>query len=213
MVYVLSGETMDVYLVKTEDFTFSELSGYLTYLSRGRRECTLKRANDSDKLNSLVSGLLIGSELSRRTGLPPKKLHYERGAYGKPYLKGGGVWFSLSHTKNAVCAAFSENGEIGVDIERADRKVSKSLYKRVLSPSEMERVRSARDFLCAWVCKEAFLKRLGIGISRDLRGVDSSSLPDTALLEHGDYLVGISGKEEINLTELPLKELLKRCDI
>ncbi len=213
MVCAVNGENMDVYLVRTDGLTFSELSGYLPYLSRGRRACTLKKASSSDKVNSLVSGLLIGSELSRRTGLPQKKLHYERGAHGKPYLMGGGVWFSLSHTKNAVCAAFSENVEIGVDIERADRKVSESLYKRVLSPAEQERVNSARDFMRAWVCKEAFLKRLGIGISRDLRGVDSLSLPDTKVLEHGEFLVGISGKEEINFVELSPKELLKRCDI
>ncbi len=210
MVYVLSGENMDVYLVKTDDFTFSQLAGYLACLTKIRRERVLKKVSDTDKLNSLISGLLVSAELTRRTGIPQKKLHYERGAHGKPYLKGGGVWFSLSHTAGAVCAAFSENEEIGVDIERADRKVNQELYKRVLSAQEQERLHSQKDFLCAWVSKEAFLKRLGIGVSRDLRGVDSLSLPDTKVLEYEDFLVGVSGKEEINLIELPVKELLKR---
>ncbi len=95
--------------------------------------------------------------------------------------------FSLSHTGCAICLAFSENGEIGVDIERKNRIIKPELYKRVLCVDELKATRSTEDFIRFWVQKEAFLKRLGLGISRDLRGVNTLLTPNTTSLQCGDY--------------------------
>lgn len=181
-------------------------------LSGARRRGIMKKKSDGDRINALLSQLLILSELSRRTKLPLKKLKFELGAHGKPYLKEGEVQFSLSHTRGAICAAFSDKEEIGVDIERKDRRVNEGMYKRVLSDEEMFHLTSNGDFLRFWVQKEAFLKRLGIGITRDLRGVNSLELPDTTAAEFGDYFVGASGKGALDaaVREISLKELLSR---
>lgn len=204
---------MDILLLQVDSkLTWRELEGYLGCLSAARRTGIMKKKSDGDRINALLSQLLILSELSRRTKLPLKKLKFEFGAHGKPYLKGGEIQFSLSHTNGAICAAFSDKEEIGIDIERKDRRISDSMYKRVLSDEEMFHLTSNADFLRFWVQKEAFLKRLGIGITRDLRGVNSLELPDTTVMEHGGFFVGASGKGALDasLREIALKEVLGR---
>lgn len=196
-----------------ESVTWAELSGFLGCLDPTRRAAINRKANDSDKINSLVSRLLLLSEIKRRTGIPERKIKLTLGSFGKPYLKNpknSELQFSLSHTRGAVCAAFGEDGELGIDIERRNRRVNEGMYKRVLCEEERAKAASDEDFIRFWVKKEAFLKRLGVGITRDLRGVNSLKLPDTNAIELGGFFVGASGKGDINVAELPLNELLGR---
>lgn len=204
---------MEIILLRTsENLTWTELSGFMGCLDSARRAAVNKKANDADKINALLARLLVTSEINRRTGLSERKIRFTHGTYGKPYLKDSELQFSLSHTKGAVCAAFGEDGEIGVDVERRDRRVNEAMYKRVLSEEERFHATSDADFIRFWVQKEAFLKRLGVGISRDLRGVNSLELPNTAVIDCGDLLVGASGKGalEAGVSEITLNELLDR---
>ena len=192
---------MEVVVVTTQGVEFREAEQYLPLVSALRRDRIAKKLRDEDKLQALAAGLLLSGELSRRSGIPRERLRYSHGPFGKPYLIGGGVEFSLSHTRGAVCAAFSGEGEVGADIERRDRRVSERLYSRVLSGSE--------DFIRLWVQKEAFLKRLGTGIADDLRGVDTTLLRDTAARECGEYFVGLSGPgaESAEILVITFREL------
>lgn len=204
---------MDIILVRIkENVTWAELSGFTGSLDPVRRAAVNRKANDSDKINSLLSRLLLLSEIRRRTGIPERKVKLTLGSFGKPYLKNSELQFSLSHTRGAVCAAFGEDGEIGVDVERRDRRVNAMMYKRVLCGEEQVHATSDADFIRFWVKKEAFLKRLGVGITRDLRGVNSLELPDTDVIDCGVFFVGASGKGalEASVKELPLNELLDR---
>lgn len=204
---------MDILLLQTtNELTWAELEGYMGCLSGARRKGVLKKKNSADRINALLSQLLILSELTGRTGLPLRKIRFEFGTHGKPYLKDGGIWFSLSHTNGAICAAFSDKDEIGIDVERKDRRINEAMYKRVLSDEEAFHLTSNSDFLRFWVQKEAFLKRLGIGITRDLRGVNSLELPDTTVIDHGGFFVGASGKgaQDAKVREISLNELLDR---
>ncbi len=204
----------DVIIAETAGVSFGEVSDYVKYLSPRRRAGIAKKRSDEDKLLSLAAGLLTGLELSRRTGIPRGRLRFTHGSFGKPYVIGSDIQFSISHTKGAVCAAFSDMGEIGADIEKKSRRVSESLYKRVLNSSEKPLVRSGEDFIRIWVRKEAFLKRLGTGIASDLRGADTTILRDTGVFECGDYFVGISGKgaETAQIRRITLRELLEEYD-
>lgn len=205
---------MDIILIETAGVSFAEVNGFLPCATKARRESISHKKNESDKVNALVAELLVLSEIRRRGGARGlrQRVEFERGPFGKPYVKDGGLWFSLSHTKGAVCAAFSAQGEVGADIEPRSRRISEGLYARVLSESERAQVRSAEDFLRAWVRKEAFLKRLGVGITRDLRGVDTAVMPDTAVVEKNGFFIGASGEGALaaGLTVMPLDELLMR---
>ena len=207
---------MDIILVRVkESVTWAELSGFTGCLDSTRKAAINRKANDNDKINALLSRLLLMSEIRRRTGILERKIKLTLGSFGKPYLKNSELQFSLSHTRGAVCAAFCEGGEdseIGVDVERRDRRVNELMYKRVLCEEERLHATSDADFIRFWVKKEAFLKRLGVGITRDLRGVNSLELPDTDVIDCGELFVGASGKgaHEATVKELPLNELLDR---
>lgn len=207
-----------IILTYSQTLTWAELEGYLGCLTPARRRGILKKKQDPDKINALLSRLLVLSEISRRTGIPQNKVRFDFGTHGKPYIKGGGLQFSLSHTSGAVCAAFSEGseipdtGEIGVDIENRGRRVNPVIYKRSLSEKEKDLVRSPEDFIRCWVKKEAFLKRTGLGLVCDLRGIDTNILPDTAAFDCKDLIVGISGKGALNanITMITVNELLEK---
>lgn len=204
---------MDIILIKTEGIRFEQLSEYLPYVTKARRESIARKRNETDKINALIGQLLVLSEIRRRGGAHGRrqKIEFERGAFGKPYIKGGGLWFSLSHTKGGVCAAFSADDEIGVDIEPCSRKISEGLYSRVLSDAERAKVHSAEDFIQVWVKKEAFLKRLGVGIARDLRGVDTEIIPDTKAICADGFFIGASGcgANSAEVNNMTIDELLR----
>ena len=107
-----------------------------------------------------------------------------------------------------------ESGEVGVDIERRDRRVSERIRERILSENEKLLVSSTEDLLRLWVQKEAFLKRLGTGIADDLRGADTTLMQDTEALCCGEYLVGVSGRGAgaAQVKVITLDELLRQFD-
>ena len=204
---------MEIIVIDTSDVSFADIESYLRFVSAPRQESVLRRRIEEQKVQSLVAGLLVRSELSRRTGIPVDRIVFRKGPHGKPYLKGGEAQFSLSHTNGAVCAAFADGTEdIGVDIERRDRRVSDNLRNRVLSDNERAAATCDEDVVRMWVRKEAFLKRTGIGIATDLRGADTTLLPDVHDFECGAYFIGAAGKTaaQADITVMQLSELLKR---
>lgn len=207
---------MDIILLKyPESTSWLEVEGFAGCLTPARRNGVLKKKTEGDRINALLSRLLMLSEIESRTGIKQSKIDFTRGSHGKPYIKDSTLQFSLSHTGNAICLAFSENGEIGVDIERQSRTIKPELYKRVLCDDELAEVENGGSFIRFWVQKEAFLKRLGLGISRDLRGVNTLTLPNTMAVESGEFLIGISGKDinensQVQVREIELSALLDR---
>lgn len=201
---------MEILVLKTGNTTWEEISGYLGCLDGARRKAVMKKAGDTDRINALLSRLLLLKEIEKRTGTPMKKLTFAKGSYGKPYLKDGGLFFSLSHTKGAIAVAFSEEKEIGVDIESREREVNERIYERALSDEERQGIKSTEDFLRIWVKKEAFLKRLGIGITRDMRTIPANSVPDTAAIEFDEFFVGVSGigAADAEVKEVKMSDLL-----
>ena len=84
--------------------------------------------------------------------------------------------FSLSHTPGAALVAVAARGKIGVDLESANRLADAlPLANRYFAPEECADVLAQADeaakrrrFLFYWTLKEAYLKALGLGITRPL---------------------------------------------
>ena len=87
---------------------------------------------------------------------------------GKPYFVSDPLHFSISHTKNSVFCALSQN-PIGIDAEEKDRNINLMLADKILSPAEKQRFDAAQDkqavLLKLWVLKEALGKQTGEGIN------------------------------------------------
>lgn len=104
------------------------------------------------------------------------------GEHGKPYLKDGSVFFSLSHDEDASVLAVSDV-EVGVDIERAGKKVNWGVVKKAFPKDyadDLEFISKHRHpedlpfmFTRYWTCIEAMVKADGRGLTLDIKNNQS----------------------------------------
>ncbi|NNE99542.1 MAG: 4'-phosphopantetheinyl transferase superfamily protein [Pyrinomonadaceae bacterium] len=83
--------------------------------------------------------------------------------------------FNVSHTDKISLLAFTKETEIGVDLERLDRKIEvEEIAKRFFAPAEIRRLlalpseRRPIGFFNCWTRKEAIIKALGTGLAMPL---------------------------------------------
>jgi 4'-phosphopantetheinyl transferase len=117
---------------------------------------------------------LVGA---RYLGVAPEEVRIDRrcqhcgAGHGRPRFVGGGVDYSVSHTRDWVLLAVVGTGLIGVDLERRDAdRDTDGLAAIALTAAERTRFAalSAPDrpdwFLAAWTRKEAAMKLAGLGL-------------------------------------------------
>ncbi|MES2945307.1 MAG: 4'-phosphopantetheinyl transferase superfamily protein [Pseudomonadota bacterium] len=125
----------------------------------------------------MLSGLVFPG-----TGLhSPKDWRFTAGSYGKPQLSAGqldiDLRFNLSHTHGMVAVAIAIGLDVGIDVERIERRVADdmAIAEAYFSPSEQAQLHAITDpaqrrlaFIDLWTAKEAFIKALGRGLSMPL---------------------------------------------
>ncbi|HTR57806.1 MAG TPA: 4'-phosphopantetheinyl transferase superfamily protein [Casimicrobiaceae bacterium] len=119
--------------------------------------------------------------LGRTLSLAPAAVPIVRGERGRPRLDGiDGIDFNVSHTGDVALIGIARDGSrIGVDIERADRRVNADgLARKFLTPAERTTLaslsadeRRAR-FVRYWTCKEALSKATGDALSAPFREIE-----------------------------------------
>ncbi len=143
--------------------------------------------------NSISSELCARDALERFTGKKGESFAFFRGRYGKPYVKGEEVFFSVSHSFNLLICAVSRQ-EVGADVEKKRAVKSYERIARRCFPEE--EICTEDDFFEAWVKEEAYLKYKGIGFSE---GVRLSKREDASIktfsAEEG-YAFAVCAKEE-----------------
>ena len=148
----------------------------------------------------LVSHLLLRTTLSRYSDLLPNAWRFINNDHGKPRLDPDAglipLSFSLSHTKGLSVVGVTREGEIGADVEQADRSVhAAELSRRFFSPEEAAALEKLppgllqAQFPLYWTLKEAYIKALGRGLSHPL---DSFSFHLTGERPHR---IGFSAQE------------------
>jgi 4'-phosphopantetheinyl transferase len=112
-----------------------------------------------DRLRCLAGGLLIEGIAQGR------RLIYNKN--GKPLLPGG-PWFSLSHSGNFACLAFSATAPVGIDLEIRREDDLEALARTAFHPVELafflEKPGKER-FFDLWTAKESYAKMIGTGFS------------------------------------------------
>ena len=106
----------------------------------------------------------------------------ERGAHGKPFAPAlPELHFNLSHSGPHLLFAFARDQELGVDLERRDRRLSiEGIAARFFAPHEaralatLPAARQRDAFLRLWTHKEAVLKAIGRGLNFGLDRVEFS---------------------------------------
>ncbi|MFH0246528.1 4'-phosphopantetheinyl transferase family protein [Streptomyces sp. HK10] len=119
-----------------------------------------------------ASRLLIKYTAAAALGIGPEDIDIAHRLGGRPYLRGlDQVEVGLTHTGELMATGISRMGRIGLDAERADRRLDFGLMRnRMCTPAEAaeldalpEEQRAARA-LRLWTLKEAYTKALGQGM-------------------------------------------------
>ncbi len=149
----------------------------------------------SEKVSSPKDAHLAGRKLALK--IAEEKLGYAPeihiGENGKPYIDG--LHFNISHSGEYVVCAFADS-EVGVDIEKI-REYRKRVAEK-FHPEEIAAIENSEDkdleFFKIWTMKEAYLKCLGTGISKDL-SFNVFDVPNMHMEIVDGYVISICTKE------------------
>lgn len=132
--------------------------------------------------------VILRRVLAGYVGIPPERLTFATGAFGKPRLAGGApqalIDFNMSHSGERLLIAVTAGAPVGVDVE-ALRRVPDALAiaRRHFARGEYEALAALaaeeheRAFLACWTRKEAVMKAHGGGIGLGLADVLTSFAP------------------------------------
>jgi 4'-phosphopantetheinyl transferase len=139
-----------------------------------------------DRARWISARVALRQILTEYTGMMAAEFQLIYGVHGKPALVGeSSLRFNLAHTGERAALAVAWDREVGIDLEPIDLGLDVlSLLAVACSQTEGARIAAlapvARPeaFLTCWTLKEAYLKGIGVGLSRDPRTVEIALLPD-----------------------------------
>jgi len=174
----LPGE-INVWRVHFADWS-DQLEDFRSILSRDETERAWRFLRDRDRDRYVFAHGILRRILAACRGVAPIDLAFGAGEHGKPFLLDPqpgkpSLEFNLSHSGDCLLIATALGISLGVDVERSSRKVEfEDLSDRFYSADESAVVRRApeasrrRVFFDTWVCKEAFIKAVGQGLTMPL---------------------------------------------
>ncbi|CCB87884.1 4'-phosphopantetheinyl transferase family protein [Simkania negevensis] len=125
---------------------------------------------ERDRNRLLIAQAILRQKLGELLNCKPSEVTILRDDFGKPYIEGHLLHFSLSYSHHYALFAFCPDRLIGVDIEaiNPDRVV---LESPVLHEIEKNQIISGEDpidsFYDYWCAKEALLKAMGTGFTEE----------------------------------------------
>ncbi len=124
--------------------------------------------------------------LAQRLGCSAQEVRFGTSSLGKPFVLAEDstqpFYFNVSHSGEFGLIALSDE-PVGVDVEKLQPRINaKSLVSQVVSTEELRKwaqlaaAEHATQIIRLWVCKEAMLKAMGLGIAECLKQI-SFQLP------------------------------------
>jgi 4'-phosphopantetheinyl transferase len=143
---------------------------------------------DVDRARFIVAHAGLRRCLGRALDCVPQAVHFRQGPGGKPELSlemsaeilgPKPLSFNLAHSPTLAIVAWG-GAPLGVDVEDVARDIDdRSVADMVLSARERSQLAALPEgllrraaFTSAWTRKEALLKALGTGLSRDAASID-----------------------------------------
>jgi 4'-phosphopantetheinyl transferase len=120
--------------------------------------------------------------LGQYLNLEPSQICFKYSKKGKPYLdlshSAQSISFNLSHSDEMAVFAFSDGGDVGIDIEKIRPMTDvEAIAQRFFCPEEGRLIAELRGeeqlttFFQLWTAKEAYLKATGDGIGAGLDSI------------------------------------------
>jgi 4'-phosphopantetheinyl transferase len=144
---------------------------------------------ESDRQHFIVARGGLRTMLARYLEIDARKIQFSYAPHGKPELatsssQAQSLNFNLAHSGGFALYAFTQVGEIGVDLEHVRPDFTgDDIARRFFSSDEVARLTrlpaNARHeaFFNCWTRKEAFIKAKGIGLSLPLDQFDVTLAP------------------------------------
>ena len=173
----------------------NELASLKAVMSEDERAREQRYVRDADAQQFSIGRGLLRCLLSSYLGPPPDQLTFTYGPFGKPMLAQS-VQFNVSHSDALIVVVLAWGNQVGVDIERIDRRVNLLELAARFFPAEEHEYLSAlpnterdRAFYRMWTRKEACVKATGDGL-RALDQCGSCRMIELSL--HPDYCAAIA---------------------
>ena len=168
-----------VWLVELSDGGLTR-EGCWDLLSARERKRSERYTHKEANAEYVVSRAMLRALLAGYVGADPLDLSFRTAPGGKPFLieiEGKPTpRFNMTHSNGVGLYAFAIDQEVGVDVEKVDRKVdAKGVAKRFFRERESQRICSQAPgqlkeaFVRTWTCKEACLKWTGAGLKGGLK--------------------------------------------
>lgn len=145
----------------------------LEFLSESERIRYFQYRFSNKRLEFYYGRWLLKTVLSNYLKKKPEDIHFVKNSHGKLYVDKKlmnndkkNLYFNLSHSKGIVVCALTLNREIGVDVEKVDKDITKSIHLW-MTPQEIayldKQKRDERNTVAyrLWTMKEAFVKAKG----------------------------------------------------
>src|SRR5260370_17177542 len=144
---------------------------------------------ERDRQHFVVARGCLRTLLARYLEIAPTKIQFSYGPHGKPRLATSTslarrLNFNLAHSGGFALYAFTQVGEIGVDLEHVRPELTgDDIARRFFSSNEVARLSQLpvgerhESFYNCWTRKEAFIKAKGIGLSLALDQFDVTLAP------------------------------------
>ncbi|WP_254552485.1 4'-phosphopantetheinyl transferase superfamily protein [Kitasatospora sp. MMS16-BH015] len=124
------------------------------------------------RIRFAASRILLKTAVGRLFGVGPEEVELGYRDKGRPFIRGNdSVDVSISHTDGLLLVGLSTQGQIGVDVEPADRELyDQGLARHLCTETELKRVEALpyelrnAELLRIWTLKEAYTKAIGTGL-------------------------------------------------
>ena len=143
----------------------------------------VSRPRESFILTRAVLRYLLGHYLGQR----PASICLQYGTNGKPSLsQNDELRFNVTHSENMAAIAFTQGCDVGIDLEQLrplpdlDEIAARSFCKEeVVEINSLPARERERAFFACWTRKEAYVKAIGVGLSRPLNSFRVTAKPDS----------------------------------
>ena len=156
-----------------EDIWDFDLESSLREISEQRREQALRFKHEQGRRLCVLAYLLLKQGLREEYGIMDNPV-FEYNEHGKPSIVGHPeIFFNLSHCKEVVACAISDQ-PVGIDVESV-RSYKERLARYTMNDEEVRDIETSEQpdttFIRLWTMKEATMKLVGTGISKDMKSV------------------------------------------
>lgn len=152
----------------------------LEILSPDERERALHYRNPLHAERFIARRAMLRIRTGEYLNCDPATVIFDVNEAGKPFLQSAGLSFSTAQTSGMALLAFAWNCQIGIDVERVTEMIDAlAVGREVFSDAEMRALaKEPGSFFRLWTRKEALLKALGFGLTRDPKSVNTMAAPE-----------------------------------